>query len=92
MRDFRLLRAPAENNAPVTVVIGEREFGQGFADTTPVRFFVYRLEKKVAAGVTAVVLREDRVIQGKEKYCDMGKAFLSELGVGPAKPVEDRRK
>ncbi|HEY2987838.1 MAG TPA: hypothetical protein VGL11_08930 [Candidatus Binatia bacterium] len=92
LRDFRVLRSSAEKNAPVVIIIGEREFGQGFADTTPVRFVVYRLDKKVAAGMTTIVLREDRVIQGKEKYCDMEKAFLSELGVGPAKPVTDTKK
>lgn len=81
LRGIALVRNPSESDA-ANVVIGEREFGQSYADPAGVKFVVYRIALNDGVpGSAPVFFQRDRVIEGKSKYCDINEAFTSELGI-----------
>jgi Carbapenem resistance protein CarG-like len=83
LRGIALLRQPASTREPITVVVGERDFGQSYADTARVTFVVYRIVRNDAGtpGWPAVYFQPDRTIEAKSKYCDVNDAFATELGI-----------
>jgi hypothetical protein len=82
LRAMAVVRKPSTRE-PVTVVVGERDFGQSYADAANVKFIVYRIARNDNGipGWPAVYFQRDRTIDGKSKHCDVNEAFTSELGI-----------
>jgi hypothetical protein len=81
LRDIRILSPASENNRPVTVIVGTRDFGKSFADSASVRFIVYELMRGGVPGFPPLYFQEKQTIKVKTKYCDINAAFLKELGI-----------
>ena len=83
LRGIAVVRKAASPGEPVTVVVGERDFGQSYADTARVTFVVYRLVRNDAGipGSPPLYFQPDRTIEAKSKYCDVNEAFAAELGI-----------
>jgi hypothetical protein len=82
LRGIAVVRKPAPNE-PITVVVGERDFGQSYADTASVKFVVYKIAHNDdgSPGAPPVYFQPDRTINARSKYCDVNEAFASELGI-----------
>jgi len=84
LSDLRVLRPVSPANAPVTVIIGDRDFGASYADVALVKFRVYRLahNKEGLPGEPPYYFKLERTLRGHKKYCDINEAFRKELGLG----------
>ena len=82
LRDLRVIAGGV--NKPVTVVVGERDFGGSYADSAAVRFTYYelRVNREETVGYPAYWFSPARVVQAKGRYCDVDDAFDRELGLG----------
>lgn len=82
LRAIAVVRKPATRE-PVTVVVGERDFGQSYADSAGVKFVVYRIVRNDngTPGWPALYFQRDTTIEAKSKHCDVNEAFSSELGI-----------
>jgi hypothetical protein len=82
LRGMAVVRKPSAGE-PITVVVGERDFGQSYADAANVKFVVYSITRndKSIPGWPAVYFQRDRTIEAKSKHCDVNEAFASELGI-----------
>jgi hypothetical protein len=83
LRDLRILRARNAPASPVVIVVAERRFGETFVSMEPVSFTVYRaaLNADGIPGSPAFYFRAAETITSKASYCDVGEAFVSELGI-----------
>ena len=84
LQDIRVLHSTSQKQTPVIVIIGKREFGQSYGDTTSVTFVVCELKhnKEGMPGEPAFYFEPKSTIKGKKKYCDINAAFAEELGIG----------
>lgn len=84
LSDIRVIRPVSPKNAPVTVVIGTRDFGESYADEASVKFLVYELRhtEEGLPGEPPYYFQQSKTIPGQGKYCDINKAFQKELGLG----------
>jgi carbapenem resistance CarG-like protein len=83
LRDLRVMRSPGTPTAAIVIVIGERDFGQSYADRAAVTFTVYRAVQngQQVPGAPTFYFRADKTIRSRAKYCDLAEAFASELGL-----------
>jgi len=82
LRGIAIVRKPSPPGEAVTAVVGERDFGQSYADAANVKFGVYRIARNDGVpGWPRVYFQRDRTIEAKSKYCDVNEAFASELGI-----------
>ena len=97
LRAMTLLRASSDPHAPVTVVIGDREFGRSYADAARVKFVVYRLawakdlDGWPLEGWPPVYFDAVKTIQGKSRHSYVEEAFGSELGIRVGSVNRDSR-
>ena len=86
--DFRLLAASADADA--TLVLADRELGDGFASPAPVAFRFFKLRKNSDGipGRPAYYFEFDHERRAAKPYCDVGEALQTELGVGPYQPTQ----
>lgn len=84
LSDIRVVRPASSKMAPVTIVIGVRDFGNSYADEAPVKFLLYTLKrnKEGIAGEPPNYFQHAKVIVGQKNYCDINEAFEKELGLG----------
>lgn len=82
IHDFRLVREDAKGSA--RLIVAEREFGSTYADIAPVRFKFYTLRRNGSAEVGRPRYYFELINKNmsKKPYCDVGKAFVNELGIG----------
>jgi hypothetical protein len=83
LHDFRLIAA--RRPASVQLIVANREFGENYASVAEVTFDFYALRKN-AQGVPGRPLyyyELTRSLKAKHTYCDVGRAFRYELGLGP---------
>jgi len=83
LQDIRVLRSTSQKNAPVIIIIGQREFGESYADETSVKFTVLELKHNEEGnpGDPPFQFEQKRIIEGKKTYCDINRAFQEELGI-----------
>jgi hypothetical protein len=83
LHDFRLVRDGTRGD--VKLIVAERDAGSSYADYAPVHFKQYSLRRNNSAEVGRPLYYFDLVHNTKSKkvYCDVGEAFLSELGMRP---------
>ena len=83
LKDFRLLQA--RQGKPLLLIVANRSLGQSFADENDVTFDYYQLKENTATDFGRPYMYFERVAtrKAKKKYCDVGRAFQSELGLGP---------
>jgi len=88
LRDLRVIAGGG--GRPVTVVIGERDFGASYADSAAVQFRYYELHvnREETVGYPTYWFAPARVVLAKGRYCDVDDAFDRELGLGHAGLVE----
>ncbi|MET0934664.1 MAG: hypothetical protein ABWX83_01665 [Luteibacter sp.] len=94
LKDFRLI--DAANGKPAQLVIGERDFGESFADPAPVHFDYYELTENTAGDVGDPLywFRHIRRVDAARPYCDVNEAFDKDLHLGPssgARSADDER-
>lgn len=79
LHGYRLLAAPGK---PMRIIVADREFGDSFADTGPVRFDFYELKNndEQAPGWPLWYFEFKKSVQARHKHCDVGEAFKTELG------------
>jgi hypothetical protein len=84
LSDLRVIRPRSPKKAPVTIVIGVRDFGESYADKASVTFVVYELRynKEGSPGNPLFYFQKTKTIPGQDKYCDINDAFQKELGLG----------
>ncbi len=84
LSDIRVIRPRSPKKAPVTIIIGVRDFGESYADKASVTFVVYELRynKEGNPGTPLFYFQKTKTIPGKGKYCDINDAFQKELGLG----------
>ena len=82
--DIRVVRPASPKKAPVTIVIGVRDFGESYAEKASVTFIVYELRynKEGDPGKPPYYFQRTKTIPGRNKYCDINDAFQKELGLG----------
>ena len=82
LHDFRLLETT--QGKPTLLIVANRDSGHSFVDEETVTFNYYQLKENAAAEVGRPYLYFARVANRKttKKYCDVGRAFLAELGLG----------
>lgn len=92
LSDLRVIRPRSPKKAPVTIVIGVRDFGESYADRALVTFLVYELRynKEGNPGAPPYYFQHAKTIQGKNKYCDINEAFQKELGLGWYRADQER--
>lgn len=82
LHDFRLFRDRAHHSA--VLIMADRKPGANFADAQQVTFTFYRLarnrDEQIGRGI--FYFKYDRDVKSKAPYCDVGKAFQAELGIG----------
>jgi hypothetical protein len=85
LHDFRLLRDAAHHTA--VLIAADRKLGETYADSQPVTFIFYKLAKNTGEeiGRGVVYFKYDHETTSKQPYCDVGKAFQIELGIGADK-------
>jgi hypothetical protein len=82
LRGIAVVRKPAPAGGAITVVVGERDFGQSYADTARVTFVVYRVARTdEGTPGSALHFQAERTIEARSKYCDVNEAFATELGI-----------
>jgi|SRR5262245_15085485 len=83
LRGIAVARRASSASEPVTVIVGDRDFGRSFDDSASVTFVVYRVAKNAdnTAGWPPVYFEPERTITSKSTYCDVNEAFESELGI-----------
>jgi len=83
LRGIAVARRTSSPSEPITVVVGDRDFGRSFDDSASVTFIVYRVEKNAdgTPGRPPVYLEAERTITSRSKYCDVNEAFAAELGI-----------
>jgi hypothetical protein len=85
LRDFRLVRdSPSDR---VQLIVAERDAGSNYADPAAVHFKFYALRRNDAADVGRPLYYFEltRTTLAKRPFCDVGEAFIEELGIRPAK-------
>lgn len=82
LRDMRLVRVGQQ--APLTLIIGQRALTRSYADSDEVQFSVYELRHNVTGvvGHATYYFEPARVIRPTKQYCDINAAFDQELGLG----------
>ncbi|HMF96135.1 MAG TPA: hypothetical protein VKE96_17650 [Vicinamibacterales bacterium] len=87
LRGIAVVRRSASAREPITVIVGDREFGRSFADSASVRFVVYSVATNPDStpGWPPVYFKAERTITSKSKYCDVNEAFVQELGIRTGK-------
>jgi hypothetical protein len=88
--DLRLLATGDDPRNRFTLISGVREPGRHVYDDDRVRFYLYELVDTNTPKILDFPRYEfflKQVITTERKYCDVGKAFRVELGIGQA---EDR--
>ena len=89
-RDLRLLISGDDQRGRLTLILAIRELGRHVYDDDRVRFFLYELVDTNIPKILDFQRYEfflKQVITTERKFCDVGKAFREELGIGQA---EDR--
>ncbi|HJZ73850.1 MAG TPA: hypothetical protein VKE51_19060 [Vicinamibacterales bacterium] len=83
LRGIAVVRRTTSATEPITVIVGDRDFGRSFADAAGVRFVVYAIARNVenTAGWPPVYFKAERTITSKSSYCDVNDAFAAELGI-----------
>lgn len=83
LHDFRLVRDGTRGT--VRLIVAERDAGSSYADFAPVHFKHYSLRRNNSAEVGRPLYYFElaRNTTAKNSYCDVGEAFLSELGMRP---------
>lgn len=83
LADLRLLRPGASGGRNSLVVAASRDVGRSYADTAPVTFTVYTLERndQGLAGSPARRFQLTQTFRSRARYCDVGNAFARELGI-----------
>lgn len=83
LHDFRLVQDGA--NGRFSLIVAERDMGGGFADSAPVHFKHYALRKNESAEIGHPLYYFELIKNStaKRSYCDVGEAFVKELGIGP---------
>lgn len=81
LNDFRLLKPKSGNQA--LLIIASRKFSESFIEENVVTFSYYRLENNSTGeiGRPFAYFNLSEIHQSKSKYCDVTKAFQSELGL-----------
>ena len=77
LKDIRLRR----NESGVQLIVAEREFGAGYADSQVVHFTFYRLQQDPSGlpGVPEYAYTVLKSQDSKKKYCDVNQAFSEVL-------------
>ena len=79
LHDFRLVYGAQQVSA--SLIMADRDFGNGFWDSQPVTFTYYELkrnvENEIGAGLYSFEL--SRIVRSTSEYCDVGEAFEQEL-------------
>jgi hypothetical protein len=77
LHDFRLIASTG------TVILADRDFGEDFGDPQAVTFTYLNLVKNVdgTPGWPAFGFEVKRTLRSKASYCDVGDAFIKELGI-----------
>jgi hypothetical protein len=83
LHDFRLLES--KKGKPPLLIVADRDPGDSYADEAAVTFIYFRLVENTSEDIGRPNLFFDRlaVRKVKKKYCDVGRAFEVELGLGP---------
>src|SRR5262249_1050980 len=83
LRGIAVARRSSSAREPITVIVGDREFGRSFADSAGVTFVVYNLAKNPDStpGLPPVYFKAERTITSKSKYCGLYEAYAAELGI-----------
>ena len=79
--DIRLIQPRGK---AATIVIGQRELGESFADPAPVQFQYYHVVHDEAGvpGRPEYYIEYFQTVKAKQSYCDVNIAFERELGLG----------
>lgn len=82
LHDFRLIKS--EPGKGVRLIIANREIRESYFEESSVTFEYYTLNKnsKGAVGDPLYYFKKTNVLKAKGKYCDVGEAFMKELGLG----------
>lgn len=83
LRDFRLVQPAGGKGA--RLIVGDRDFGESFADDATVHFDYYDLTENTDenVGFPRFYFRHVRRVDAAKKYCDVNEAFDKELHLGP---------
>jgi hypothetical protein len=83
LHDFRLLQSAGP--VGVQLIVAEREPGSSYVDSAPVHFKFYTLRQNSSAepGRPLAYFQLARTTKAKASYCDVGEAFVKELGIQP---------
>lgn len=79
LHDFRLIKGNAQHAA--TLIIADRAMGTSFADQEQVVFTYYTLTRRQEVGSPEYDFEKSKTQTAQAKYCDVGDAFRSELGI-----------
>jgi len=82
LRGIAIVRRTASPGEPITVAVGEREFGHSFADSASVTFVVYKVAHNAdgSAGWPPVYFQAESTLVAHGRYCDVNDAF-AEIGI-----------
>lgn len=82
LHDFRLLAG--SRTTPAALILADRDMGNSYADRGTVTFTYYTLASNTEGdpGSPRYSFEQSRVTTSKGRYCDVGKAFQRELGIG----------
>jgi len=86
LSDLRIVQPIVDSTAPITLIIGERAFGDSYADSMPVKFFVFDLVEDTYTASPPFRFKLEKTIPGRTRHCDINEAFAKELGLGPYRP------
>ena len=83
LSDLRLLRPGSSAGKSALVVAATRDAGSSYVDSAAVTFTVYTLERndRGEAGWPARRLQLTRTFRARDRYCDVGEAFVRELAI-----------
>lgn len=83
LRDLRLVRPAPVGSSPVAVIVGERAFGDSYIAPGIVTFTLYRAVRNAEhdIGAPAFYFRAAETFTSQARYCDVGEAFDTELGI-----------
>jgi hypothetical protein len=82
VHDFRLL--VSSERKPSLLVLADRKVDESFLEESTVTFKVYTLKQNAdeTPGLPTQYFALSETFTGKQRYCDVEKAFRSELGIG----------
>jgi hypothetical protein len=81
VRDFRLLRERGQNQ--LTLIVAERDMGNSYVDSMPVRFKYYEFRKNSDGNIGRPLyyFALTRTQTSHKPYCDVEQAFVEDLGI-----------